>query len=477
MTYEAVIGIETHVELSTSSKMFCACPVDTDSEPNTNVCPVCLGLPGALPVMNEKAVEWAMMIGHGLNCEIVGHSVMSRKNYFYPDMPKNYQISQYDLPLCINGHLDIETDEGVRRVGVTRVHMEEDTGKSSHIGGDSGRIQDALYSLIDFNRAGTPLMEIVSEPDMRTPAEARAFVSELREIVLALGVSDAKLEDGSMRFDGNISMRPGGTEGFGVKVEIKNMNSMRSLQQALEYEIERQTELLVDGHEVVQETRHWNEGAGKTESMRSKEEAFDYRYFPEPDLVPLAVDEAWDRRVLAELPELPSQARSRFEDLGLDPEAAALVARGETGPLFAAAVEAGADPKSAANWLTGEVMAWTRRNNTDPAATPLTGKHIAQLSTMQGDGRLSASAAKEVLGWVLAGEGSPEEVAEARDLVQMSDAGELQGIVDYVLAENPEAVAKLAEGDEKVLGYLVGQVMKASGGKADPKLARELLAT
>lgn len=476
MTYEAVIGIETHVELSTESKMFCACPVDTESDPNTNVCPVCLGLPGALPVLNQKAVEWAMRIGHGLNCDIAPHSVMSRKNYFYPDMPKNYQISQFDLPLCVNGHLDIETDAGVRRIGVTRVHMEEDTGKSSHVGGDSGRLQDAMYSLIDFNRAGTPLMEIVSEPDIRTPTEARVFVSELREIVLALGVSDAKLEDGSMRFDGNVSMRPSGTADFGTKVEIKNMNSMRSLQQALEFEIKRQSDVLTDGGEVKQETRHWNEGAGKTESMRSKEEAFDYRYFPEPDLVPLAVDTAWDQRVRAELPELPSQARARYENLGLDANTASLMARGEMGALFAAAVDAGADPKTAANWLTGEVMAWTRKNDVEPSHTPLTGAFLARLSSMQAEGMLSASAAKEVLGGVLAGEGSPDEVATSRDLLQVSDVGALRDIVDQVLSENQEAAAKLAEGDEKVLGFLVGQVMKASGGKADPKLARELLA-
>lgn len=475
MNYEAVIGIETHVELLTNSKMFCACPVDTSSEPNTNICPVCLGLPGALPVMNEVAVEWAMKIGHGLNCSIAPESVMSRKNYFYPDMPKNYQISQYDQPLCIDGHLDVETEDGVRRIGVTRVHMEEDTGKSTHVGGQGGRIQDAIFSLVNFNRAGTPLMEIVSEPDIRTPAEARAFVSELREIVLALGVSDAKLEDGSMRFDGNISMRPAGDEAFGTKVEIKNMNSIRLLEQALEHEIQRQTEVLQSGGQVVQETRHWNEGGAKTESMRSKEEAFDYRYFPEPDLVPVVVDKQWDERVLAELPELPSQARSRFGDLGLDPTAAALVARGDTGELFAAAVEAGADAKAAANWLTGEVMAWLRREGAELAATPLTGTHLAELSAMQNDGKLSASAAKDVLGGVLAGEGTPAEVAEARDLLQVSDAGALKGIIDQVLAENPEAIDKLAEGDEKVIGFLVGQVMRASGGKADPKLARELL--
>ncbi len=457
--------------------MFCACPVDTSSPPNTNVCPVCLGLPGALPVLNETAVEWAMMIGHGLNCSIADHSVMSRKNYFYPDMPKNYQISQYDLPLCIDGHLEVESDDGVRRVGITRVHMEEDTGKSTHVGGSGTRIHDALFSLVDFNRAGTPLMEIVSEPDIRTPAEARAFVTELREIVLALGVSDAKLEDGSMRFDGNISIRPEGSESLGTKVEIKNMNSMRSLQQALDHEIRRQSEILESGGEVVQETRHWNEDTGRTESMRSKEEAFDYRYFPEPDLVPLAVDPDWDQRVKNELPELPSQARSRYAGLGLDAEAAALIARGDAGALFAEAVSAGADPKLAANWLTGEVMAWTRRENVELAATPLAAIHLAELSSMQLDGRLSASAAKDVLAGVLAGEGAPADIAEERDLLQLSDAGALQEIIDQVLADNPEAAEKLKQGDEKVLGFLVGQVMRASGGKADPKLARELLGT
>jgi aspartyl-tRNA(Asn)/glutamyl-tRNA(Gln) amidotransferase subunit B len=468
MEYEPVIGIETHVELTTASKMFCGCPVDFGAPPNTNICPVCLGLPGALPVVNGTAVEYAMTIGLGLNCEIAEHSVFARKNYFYPDMPKNYQISQYDEPLCVGGYLDVETDAGIERVGITRVHMEEDTGKSTHVG-EGGRIHAASHSLIDFNRAGVPLMEIVSEPDIRSAEQARAFVAELRGAVLRLGVSDAKLEEGSMRFDGNVSVRPAGTEAFGTKVEVKNMNSLRSLQRALEYEINRQVALLEAGEHVVQETRHWDEEAGATSGMRSKEEAFDYRYFPEPDLVPVAVDDAWRERVRQSLPELPAQARIRYVEMGLDAAAADLVARDlDSGAVFEAAVAAGGDPQMVANWLTGEVTALLRRTESTLAESAIDGTALAELSSMVGNGELSASAAKDVLAGVAAGEGTPAEVAASRDLIQVSDTASLEPIVEEVLAANAEAVEKLRAGDGKVIGFLVGQVMRATGGKADP---------
>ncbi len=475
MSYEAIIGIETHVELTTDSKMFCGCPADFGAPPNTNVCPVCLGLPGALPVVNARAVEYAMRIGLGLNCKVAGHSVFARKNYFYPDMPKNYQISQYDEPLCVNGHLDIEAGEGTHRVGITRVHMEEDTGKSTHVG-EGGRIQGATYSLIDFNRAGVPLMEIVSEPDLRSAEQARAFVSELRGVVLRLGVSDAKLEEGSMRFDGNVSLRPAGTEAFGTKVEVKNMNSMRSLQRALDYEIERQASLLEAGDPVIQETRHWDEDAGVTSGMRSKEEAFDYRYFPEPDLVPVAVDDAWRDRVAGSLPELPSEARSRYVQQGLDPAAAAVLSRElDYGAVFEEAVGAGGDPRTVGNWLTGEVTALLRRTGSELSESSLNGGALAELSSMVADGRLSASAAKEVLAGVAAGEGTPVEVAERRDLIQVSDAGSLEPVVAEVLGAHPEALDKLRNGDDKVIGFLIGQVMRATGGKADPATVTSLI--
>jgi aspartyl-tRNA(Asn)/glutamyl-tRNA(Gln) amidotransferase subunit B len=473
--YEPVIGIETHVELTTSSKMFCGCPADFGAPPNTNVCPVCLGLPGALPVVNGTAVEYAMIIGLGLNCEIAARSIFARKNYFYPDMPKNYQISQYDEPLCINGFLDIETDSGTHRIGITRVHMEEDTGKSTHVG-DGGRIHAASHSLIDFNRAGVPLMEIVSEPDIRSADQARAFVTELRGAVLRLGVSDAKLEEGSMRFDGNISLRPEGTEEFGTKVEIKNMNSIRSLQRALEHEIERQTALLEAGGAVLQETRHWDEEAGATTGMRSKEEAFDYRYFPEPDLVPVAVDDEWRSRVTAALPELPARARARYLDMGLDPSAAAVISRDVVyGAVFEDAVNAGGDPQTVANWLTGEVTALLRRTDVSLTASPIDGAGLAELSAMVADGLLSASAAKDVLAGVAAGEGTPGVVAERRDLIQVSDSAALEPVINEVLAANPEAVEKLRAGDPKVVGFLIGQVMRATGGKADPGVVGDLL--
>ncbi len=475
MGYEPVIGIETHVELTTNSKMFCGCPADFGAPPNTNTCPVCLGLPGALPVVNGTAVEYAMIIGLGLNCEVAPRSIFARKNYFYPDMPKNYQISQYDQPLCVNGHLDVETGAGTHRIGITRVHMEEDTGKSTHVG-EGGRIQAASHSLIDFNRAGVPLMEIVSEPDIRSAEQARAFVTELRAAVLRLGVSDAKLEEGSMRFDGNISLRLEGSEAFGTKVEVKNMNSIRSLQRALEYEIERQTALLEAGEPVVQETRHWDEEAGTTSGMRSKEEAFDYRYFPEPDLVPVAVDHQWRARVADSLPELPAQARGRYIEMGLDGPVATVISRDiEYGSVFEAAVAAGGDPQTVANWLTGEVTALVRRTDLSLAAGPIDGASLAELSAMVSDGRLSASAAKDVLAGVAAGEGPPAAVAEQRDLIQVSDTAALEPVVDEVLAANTDAIQKLRDGDDKVIGFLIGQVMRATGGKADPGAVTELI--
>jgi aspartyl-tRNA(Asn)/glutamyl-tRNA(Gln) amidotransferase subunit B len=475
MSHEAVIGIETHVELRTRSKMFCGCPVDFGAEPNTNICPVCLGLPGALPVPNEQAIEWTVSLGLALGCAIAPESLFHRKNYFYADLPKNYQISQYDLPLCVNGHLEVETDEGTSRIGITRVHLEEDTGKSTHLG-ESGRIHAAEAALLDFNRSGIPLMEVVSEPDLRTPEEARAYGMELRAIVLALGVSDAKLEEGSLRFDANVSLRPEGSDELGVKVEVKNMNSLRSLQRALAFEIERQRGILEGGGEVAQETRHWDEEAGLTESGRSKEESSDYRYFPEPDLVPIVIDSERRDELAARLPELPSARRSRYRELGLDAEAARLVAEGDDlAAVFEAALSGGADPQAAANWLTGEVTAHLRRSGTAMAETGLSGDHLAELVAMVEADELSATAAKQVLAGVLEGEGSPRRVAEDRDLMQIADEGALVAAVDTALGEHPDERARLAGGDQKLVGFFVGRVMQATGGKADPKRVSELI--
>lgn len=476
MSWEPVIGIEVHVELATESKMFCGCAVSFGDDPNTNICPVCLGLPGAIPVPNRKAIEWIMAIGLALNCEVSERSVFHRKNYFYADLPKNYQISQFDVPVCHDGHLEVTVDGKTTSVGIERAHMEEDTGKSTHLG-DGGRIHAATSTLLDFNRSGVPLVEIVSRPDIRSAAEARAYAQELRELVAELGVSDARLEEGSIRFDANVSVRPEGQDRLGVKVEIKNMNSFRSLERAIEFEIARQTEVLESGGELTQETRHWEEEAGVTHSMRTKEGSSDYRYFTEPDLVPMVMDEAWVQKVRAGLPELPADRRERYGLVGLDSDTAQVLSAAPR-PLravFDEALVSGAPPKSAANWLTGEVTAWLRRTETDPDALPLTGGQLAELVAIVEDGTVSSSAAKEVLEGVLAGEGDPGEVAAARDLVQISDASALEDVVDEVLHSNPDAVESYRSGEQKVVGFLVGQVMRATQGKADPKLVNEIL--
>lgn len=475
--WEAVIGLETHVELNTASKMFCRCPADADGEPNTATCPVCLALPGALPVPNEKAIEGIVKIGLALDCEINEHSEFYRKNYFYPDLPKNYQISQYTFPVCEHGSIDIDVDGEPVTVGITRVHMEEDTGKSSHVGDGGGRIHDADHTLLDFNRAGVPLVEIVTEPDIRTAEQARAYGAELQRIVLALGVSDARLEAGSMRFDANVSVRPAGSDEFGTRTETKNVNSLRSLQRAVAFEIERQIGVLEAGGEIVQETRHWNEDSGVTTSMRTKEESEDYRYFQDPDLVPLQVTTGWQDEIRATLPELPAVRRARYTAAGADPAAAELLADSEAlSSLFDAAVEAGAPGRPVAIWLTGDVVAHVRRTERSAEDSALTAGHLVELATMVDARELSSSAAKEVLLAAFDGEGSARDIATDRDLMQVSDAGAIEEAVDTVLAANPDAVAKIAEGDRKPLGFLVGQVMRETGGKADPKVVQQLLA-
>lgn len=476
MRWEAVIGLETHVELSTHSKMFCGCPARFDAAPNTNVCPVCLGLPGALPVPNREAINRIMLIGMALECAIVPRTVFHRKNYFYADLPKNYQISQYDLPVCVDGYLDVGGDhEG--RVGIERVHQEEDTGKSTHMGG-GGRITTAAYSLLDFNRSGVPLVEIVTRPDIRSAAQARAYAQELKLLVEALGVSDARLEEGSIRFDANVSVRPGSEAPLGTKVEIKNMNSFRSLERAVAYEIKRQTDRLMAGKRIVMETRHWDEEAGVTRGGRVKEGSSDYRYFPDPDLVPMEIDRSWEGEIAARLPELPAQRRSRYEDLGIDPAQAATLAG--SGPhlrkLFDDSLRRGAAPAAACNWVTGEVVAILRksgRSTLDEAS--LTGAHLAELLSMIKQSSLSTSAAREVLAGVMSGEGTPGEVAASRDLLQISDSGILESAVDAVIKDHPAEFARLRNGERKLIGFFVGRVMRETRGKADPKLASRLV--
>ena len=475
MSWEPVIGLETHVELSTASKMFCSCPTTFDAEPNTNTCPVCLGLPGALPVPNREAINRIMKIGFALNCSITQHSLFHRKNYFYADLPKNYQISQFDLPVCVGGFVDVEGDDP-GRVGIERVHQEEDTGKSVHIGGD-GRITSAEYSLLDFNRSGVPLVEIVTNPDLRSAAQARAYGQQLWTIIDSLDVSDAKLEEGSIRFDANISVRLSPDAPLGTKVEVKNMNSFRSMERAIAFEIPRQIAELESGGSILMETRHWDEEAGVTRSGRPKEGSSDYRYFTEPDLVPLDLDEAWQARIRATLPELPAARRARYVALGLDASAASVLSTYDSvlRALFEGATSAGANPNSVANWVTGEVVASLRRSQTSLSETPLTADHLADLIGMIDASVLSNSAAKDVLAGVMDGEGDPSDVATARDLVQISDTGALETAVDLVIGENPDDFERLRGGEQKLIGFFVGQVMRKTGGKADPKIVSELI--
>ncbi|HKE99511.1 MAG TPA: Asp-tRNA(Asn)/Glu-tRNA(Gln) amidotransferase subunit GatB [Actinomycetes bacterium] len=473
--HETVIGIETHCELATATKMFCACPTAFGAPPNSQVCPVCLGEPGSLPVVNGRAIEWAARIGLALNCTVAGRSQFHRKNYFYPDMPKNYQISQYDEPLCTGGRLDVPLDGAVRRVGITRVHMEEDTGKSLHVGA-TGRIHDAAYSLVDYNRAGIPLVEIVSEPDMRSPEEARAYAEELRAVLLALEVSDAKLEEGSLRFDVNISIRPVGSGGFGTKVELKNLNSLRSLYRAVAFEAERQRAVLRDGGTIVQETRHWDEGAGRTASMRSKEYATDYRYFPEPDLTPIVATPEWVEQVRSALPELPAGRRARLAAAtGLDARTVAWLARDPGTLAYFEAAAAGRDPKVVATWVMGELQRVLHEQDQTLAGTLITPQRLGELLDLLARGEISATAAKGVLAEMATSDAPPRTIVERKGLAQLSDAAELEAVVAEVVQANPELVAKYRGGKQGVLGALVGQVMRATGGRANPALVRDLL--
>ena len=476
--YETVIGIEVHAQLRTESKMFCACPTaapsGTPDEPNTRVCPVCLGHPGTLPVINRRAVELVILTGIALECEVQTDAVrFERKNYFYPDLPKGYQISQYALPLCSTGRLRIEVPgEGEVTIGITRAHLEEDTARLQHAGRG--------YSLVDFNRAGVPLMEIVSEPDLRSSAQARAYGEALREILRYIGASEADMEKGSMRIEGNISLRPAGSERFGTKVEVKNLNSFRSLERAMEHEIARQAELLERGERVIQETRGWDEAVGRTIVQRSKEEANDYRYFPEPDLPPLRPFPEWVEELRVRLPELPAARRARYvEALGLSRyDAGVLTADAALAAYFDAVVAAGVPPKPAANWVTGE---FSRLLNAR-AASGLTADRVAlspqRLAELIADveaGRVSGTNAKAILATVFESGEPPRKVIEREGLGQVSDAAQISEAVREVLAAHPAQVAEYRAGRQQLYGFLVGQVMKRTGGRADPRLVNEEL--
>lgn len=478
----AVIGLEVHVELGTRTKMFSACPNSFGGDPNTRVSAVDLGLPGTLPVVNGRAVEYAIRLGLALDCDIAPSSQFHRKNYFYPDMPKNYQISQYDVPICADGGLDLTLADGSsKRVGITRVHMEEDTGKSTHMG-ESGRIHGAEYSLVDYNRAGVPLLECVSEPDIRSAQEAQTYLTELRAIVLALGISDAKLEEGSMRCDANVSIRrvPRGRRAddpdqpYGTRAEIKNMNSVRSLGRAIDYEIARQIDVVEAGGQVVQETRHWDEDAGSTSTLRRKETLDDYRYFPDPDLVEIAPDPAWIEEIRRNLPELPAAVRRRLADAyGLSREDTGLLHDSGLVPLLDATVSEGGDAGTAAKWLANEVSAWQNETGRD-AAEQLSGAHLAQLLNLVADGTLATGGARKVLADVLDGKGTPAELAPAQ--AQVSDEDEIAAVVDQVIAEQADAAQKVRDGNTKAMGALVGGVMRATKGKANPGVVNKLLA-
>ncbi|MDP9226933.1 MAG: Asp-tRNA(Asn)/Glu-tRNA(Gln) amidotransferase subunit GatB [Actinomycetota bacterium] len=476
--YTTTIGLEIHVELNTRSKMFCGCKVAFGGAPNTRTCPVCLGLPGALPVVNERALEHAITIGLALNCTIVESSWFHRKNYFYPDMPKNYQISQYEFPLATQGFLEI-SDGSTDRIGITRVHLEEDTGKSTHAGG-SGRIADSDYSLEDFNRAGTPLVEIVTEPDIASAEQARIFVTELRAILEALGVSDVRMEEGSLRVDANVSVRAQGESGHGAKVEVKNMNSIRSVGRALEYEEERQRRALKAGDTLVQETRHFDERTGTTSSLRTKEYAFDYRYFPEPDLVPFAPSREWVARIASGLPEMPAERRARFASdyrLG-DKDVDVLTAsRGIAAWFEEAAGAYGGDPKKIVNWIIADLFGLLNAAGIDLTASKIAPSRLADLVRLVDSGSISGKQAKLVLAEMFETGGDPRVIAEARGLHQDSDAGAIEKAVDEVIAANPDAADKVRRGQTSTIGFLVGQVMKKTRGRANPAIVNELLSS
>jgi aspartyl-tRNA(Asn)/glutamyl-tRNA(Gln) amidotransferase subunit B len=478
--WELVVGLEVHVELQTVTKMWCGCSTDFGGEPNTNVCPVCTGQPGALPVVNERAVRDATLLGLALNGSIAERCRFHRKNYFYPDLAKNYQISQYDVPLVHDGHLDVEVElaDGrieTRRVGIERLHMEEDTGKSLHVG-DTGRLHGAARSLIDYNRCGIPLLEVVSHPDIRDPETAQAYLRELQAIVIATGVSDARMEEGSIRCDANVSVRRLGAE-LGTRTEIKNLNSVRSLGRAIRYEAQRQVALLEDGGAIRMETRHWDEGAGVTETLRVKESVTDYRYFPDPDLVEIRSPTPAVEAIRELLPELPAAARTRLAELGVARDQLVTIVGGDLLPWFDEAVAAGADPSAVANWLTGEVTGQLAAAGVRAADSGLTGTHIAELVGLIHDGTLSTKLAKQVLGGVIEAGGTkgPAQVAEERGLQQVSDEGELRAIVERVVAGNAGTVQDIRGGNTKAIGALVGQVMKETRGQADPRATNQLL--
>src|SRR5579863_1860840 len=467
--YEPVIGLEVHVQLATRTKVFCGCPTSFGAQPNSNVCPVCMGLPGALPVLNRQAVELAIEAALALNCTVNSRSIFARKNYFYPDLPKGYQISQYDQPLAEHGVVDI----GSKRIGVTRVHMEDDAGKSIHDGfKDSDR-----YSYIDLNRSGTPLVEIVSEPDMRSADEAHAYLTEVKQMLQYISVSTCDMEKGHLRCDANVSVRLKGAEKLGVKAEVKNLNSFRFLKMAVDQEIERQVGILESGGRVMQETRLFNTETGETVSMRSKEHAHDYRYFPEPDLVPLRIGDAWLGRIRAAMPELPAARRARFiETYGLrEYDADVLTATRALGDYFEQAARAAGDPRAAANWVMGDLAAALKDAGKDVSESPVSADNLGRLVMLIAQGKISGKLAKEIFPKMFAAGESAETVIEREGLAQISDEGALAAIIDGIIAANPKQLEQYRGGKTTVLAFFVGQVMKATRGQANPAMVDKVL--
>ncbi|MFM1654702.1 Asp-tRNA(Asn)/Glu-tRNA(Gln) amidotransferase subunit GatB [Brevibacillus sp. B_LB10_24] len=468
--FETVIGLEVHAELSTNSKIFCGCPTTFGAPPNTHTCPICLGHPGVLPVTNKQAVEFAMKAALALNCEISRETKFDRKNYFYPDLPKAYQISQYDQPIGKNGWIDIEVNGEKKRIGINRLHLEEDAGKLTHAEYGGG-------TLVDYNRVGVPLVEIVSEPDISSPEEAKAYLEKLKAILQYTEVSDVRMEQGSLRCDANVSIRPVGQKELGTKTELKNMNSFRNVQLGLEYEVERQREVVTSGGKVTQETRRWDEAGKKTIVMRSKEEAHDYRYFPDPDLVRMQISEEWIEAVKATIPELPDARQARYiDEYGLSREDAGVITISkDSADFFDEAVKTGADPKAVANWLMGDLFGYLNANNLELADVKITPQGLGEMIKLIEKGTISTKIAKVVFKEMVETGKEPAKIVEEQGLVQISDEGELKRIVDEVIAANPQSVEDYKAGKKQAVGYLVGQVMKQTKGKANPPMVNKLL--
>ncbi|MBZ4672235.1 MAG: gatB [Deferribacteraceae bacterium] len=473
MDFEAVIGLEVHVQLATDSKIFCSCSTKFGSQPNSNVCPVCLGMPGVLPVLNKKVVEYTTKAGLALNCRINKKNIFARKNYFYPDLPKGYQISQYELPICEHGYIDINIDGKVKRIGITRIHMEEDAGKSIH----GENLGDSSSSFIDLNRTGVPLMEIVSEPDMRSGEEAKEYLQKLKSILEYIEVSDCNMEEGSLRCDANISVRPVGQKEFGTKTEIKNMNSFKNVQKAIEYEIKRQIKVIKEGGKIVQETRLWDPDKNVTISMRSKEEAHDYRYFPDPDLVPLVLDDDFIESIRETLPILPDELKEKFiNDYGLpEYDASVLTSVKSYARYFEETVNLVNSPKKVSNWIMSELLRVVNDKGCDIFDAGITPEYLAEIVKLIDDGKISGKIAKDVFEEVIETGKNPSVIIEEKGLVQISDDSELESIICKIIENSPKEAERFRNGEQKLMGFFVGQVMKETKGKANPKLVNEII--